>query len=376
MSEKRPKAVVYCEGAYNTTNGKTAHGLVRFCRRYDILAVIDSTLRGRDAGVVLDGIDRDIPLVKSVEDAFEMALGRNTELTHFVVGLAPDGGRLEPNVRGDIMVAIEFGLNVDCGLHDFLTDDPEITSLAADCGVEIRDVRKPPERSQLHFFTGEIEEVAALKIAVLGTDSAVGKRTTAWKLVEGFEAAGFKSELIGTGQTAWLQGARYGVVMDSLVNDFVAGEIEHAVVRAWREQKPDVIVIEGQGSLLNPAYPGGMEILAAARPDAIVLQHAPERREYDGFPGYRIQPLAKQIEALQAVCDADVAAITINHEGMSKYSIPYVCESFERAFGIPAIDVLIDGAGGLVDVFKNRIKLRAKRATGGTAGVGKKTRSK
>jgi len=137
MKNKKQNAVVYCEGAFNTTNGKTAHGLVRFSGRYNVVAVMDSTLKGRDAGVVLDGINRDVPLVKSVEDAFEISLMRNLELTHFVVGLAPDGGRLGARARDDIVVAIEFGLNVDCGLHDFLTDDAELVSLAADCGVEL-----------------------------------------------------------------------------------------------------------------------------------------------------------------------------------------------------------------------------------------------
>ena len=356
MNERMHNAVVYCEGAFDTTNGKTAHGLVRFSRRYNVLAVIDSSLCGRDAGEVLDDINRDIPLVDSVEDAYEIALMRKLKLTHFVIGLAPDGGRMGSKVRDDIIVAIEFGLNVDCGLHDFLTDDPELAELAAERGVELRDIRKPPDRSSLHFFTGDIAEVEAFKIAVLGTDSAVGKRTTAWKIVEGFESAGTTAELVGTGQTAWLQGARYGVVMDSLVNDFVAGEIEHAVVSAWREKKPAVIVIEGQGSLLNPAYPGGMEILAAARPDTIVLQHAPNRKEYDGFPGHTLHPLSRQIAALEAVSEATVTAVTINHEGMTEESIPYVCESIERAFGIPAVDVLLEGADRLIDALARQVK--------------------
>lgn len=375
MNQIKHNAVVYCEGAFATTNGKTAHGLVRFSRRYNVVAVIDGTIKGRDAGVVLDGIDRDIPLVESVEDALEIASSRKMQLTHFVVGLAPDGGRLDSKARDDVVVAIELGLNVDCGLHDFLSEDPELVALAKESGVEIRDIRKPPERSKLHFFTGDISKVDAFKIAVLGTDSAVGKRTTAWRLVEAFEAAGFTAEMIGTGQTAWLQGARYGIVMDSLVNDFVAGEIEHAVVSAWRNERPDVIVIEGQGSLLNPAYPGGMEILAAGRPDTIILQHAPARLEYDGFPGYELHPLVQQVAALEAVSSARVSAITINHEKMSEESIRHTCESIERAFGIPAVDVLIDGADGLVEVLRREMNFRAGKSKNRRAKHGEKAQS-
>ena len=108
-----------------------------------------------------------------------------------------------------------------------------------------------------------------VKIAILGTDSAIGKRTTAWMIVQALKIRISKAEMIGTGQTAWMQGAKYSIVLDSIVNDFVSGEIEHAIWAAWKDENPDVIVIEGQGSLMNPAYPGGLEILAAGRPDRL-----------------------------------------------------------------------------------------------------------
>ena len=115
-----------------------------------------------------------------------------------------------------------------------------------------------------------------------------------------------------------MQGARYSLIMDSLINDFVSGEIEHAVHEAWKNENPDVIVIEGQGSLLNPAYPGGFEILAAGRPDFVILQHAPKRSEYDGFPGYALHPLEEQIKAIEIISGKKVVAITINHENMRR----------------------------------------------------------
>ena len=123
--------------------------------------------------------------------------------------------------------------------------------------------------------------------------------------------------MIGTGQTAWMQGAKYSFVMDSCINDFVSGEIEYAVHEAWKNENPDLIVIEGQGSLMNPAYPGGFEILAAGRPDFVIFQHAPKRLEYDGFPGYRLHSLKEQIEAIKVISGKKVVAITINHENMT-----------------------------------------------------------
>ena len=351
-------AIVYCEGAFNTPNGKTAHGLIRFTNRYRVLSVVDSRYADRDAGEVLDGKTNQIPIFGSLEQAVTEADSHTRPATHLVVGLAPDGGRLTSKARQDVKNAISFGLDVDCGLHDYLSEDPELVNLAEKYGIQIRDIRKPPPIKELHFFNGKIEKVKALKIAVLGTDSAVGKRTTAWLIVNALNAMGVRTEIIGTGQTAWLQGAKYAVIMDSLINDFVAGEIEYAVWKAWNEERPDIIVIEGQGSLMNPAYPGGFEILAAGRPDIIVLQHAPARKEYDGFPGYRIQPLAQQIEAIELLSGKPVVAVAINHENLPDEQIPLMCDAIEQAVGLPAFDVLKDGADGLMHLLLTYIKNR------------------
>jgi len=334
------RAIVYCEGAFSTTYGKTAHGLVRRSRRYEVVSVIDSVCAGQDAGQLLDGRPAGIPVHASLEEALAAAEGRSA--THLVIGLATDGGRLPRAARAHVRRALELGLNVDNGLHDLLGDDPELAGIAAAKGLAIRDVRRTPPRAELHPFSGVIAEVTALKVAVLGTDSAVGKRTTAWRLVEAFEAAGLGAELIGTGQTAWLQGAKYSIILDSLVNDFVAGEIEHAVWRAWKETGADVLVLEGQGSLMNPAYPGGFEILAAGRPEAVVLQHAPARREYDGFPGYPLHPLERQIRAIELVSERPVVAITLNHEGLTEPEIPEVCSRLRSETGLPVVDPLRD----------------------------------
>ncbi|MEJ2584496.1 MAG: DUF1611 domain-containing protein [Robiginitalea sp.] len=343
-------ALVYAEGAFNTPNGKTAHGLVRFTERYKILGVLDSRYAGRDAGEVLDGKSCGIPVFENLNVALD-TIGAD-RVTYFVVGLAPDGGRLSDQARRTIRDALTFGLNVDSGLHDFLYKDPEISGLALENHCQLRDIRRTPEREELHFFTGKIEQVRCLKVAILGTDSAVGKRTTAWLLVHGFRNAGLKAEMVGTGQTAWLQGAKYSMIMDSCINDFVSGEIEHAVYEAWVNEHPDLIVIEGQGSLMNPAYPGGFEILAAGRPDYVILQHAPKRKEYDGFPGYPIHPLPRQIEAIELISGKKVIAITVNHEGMESEEIAPACEAIRKETGLPAIDVLTEGPRGLTELVK------------------------
>jgi uncharacterized NAD-dependent epimerase/dehydratase family protein len=353
---KDGNAIVYCEGAFNTPNGKTAHGLVRRTQRYTVQSIIDSRYAGQDAGQVLDGKPKNIPVHSDLKAAIEQAQRQGNPATHFVVGLAPDGGRLSQPGREDVKKAIQAGLNIDSGLHDFLSEDEEIVRLAQKNNVKIRDIRKPPHRNDLHFFSGKIEEVDSLKMAVLGMDSAIGKRTTAWLIVQSFQTAGCGAEMIGTGQTAWMQGARYCLILDSLVNDFVSGEIEHAVWSAWNDRHPDVIVIEGQGSLMNPAYPGGYEILAAGRPDIVVMQHAPARKEYDGFPGYMLHPLPKQIQAVEMISGKPVVAITVNHENMKPNEIAGACHNIKNETGLPAFDVLVDGADELVKILYSYLK--------------------
>lgn len=350
-------AIVYCEGAFNTPNGKTAHGLVRFTERYKVVAIIDSKYKGNDAGKVLDNKANGIDIFAKLENAYHAAKINGFTPTYFVIGLAPDGGRLPKKARQAVKQAIEMGLNIICGLHDFLSDDDEISALATAKKVTIQDIRKPPHRKDLHFFSGDIEQVDSLKIAILGTDSAVGKRTTAWILVHALRELGIKTELVGTGQTAWMQGAKYSFVLDSLVNDFVAGEIEHAVVSAWKDGT-DVIIIEGQGSLMNPAYPGGFEILAAGRPDIVIMQHAPAREEYDGFPGYPLHPLNQQIKAVEFLSGKPVVAITINHEDIPSDEIADVCAKIQRQTELPTFDVLAneDDAATLANTVKRYFK--------------------
>lgn len=349
-------AIVYCQGSFNTPNGKTAHGLVRFTERYDVFAVIDKKYAGKDAGEVLDGKANSIPIYADFDTAHNDLISKGIQPKNFVIGLAPDGGRLPKEAKQEIKSALRKKMNVDSGLHDFLTKDEDLMRVAKEYNCRIRDVRKTPDRDDLHFFTGDIEKVNCLKLAVLGTDSAVGKRTTAWLLVHGFRNAGLKAELIGTGQTAWLQGAKYSMIMDSCINDFVSGEIENAVVSAWKNENPDVVIIEGQGSLMNPAYPGGFEILAAGRPDFVILQHAPTRLEYDGFPGYPLHEINEQINAIQVISGKKVIAITLNHEGLNRDEILPACEELTRKTGLPCYDVLEFGAEELTKLLIKRLK--------------------
>jgi len=339
-------ALVLCEGKFSSDDGKTAHGLVRHTDRYQIVGVIDSTLAGHDAGEVLDGISNGIPIVASLADGIALA---ETKPTHLVFGLATDGGVIPPEFRELIIDALREGINVDCGMHEFLTDDAELVKIAELCKATIRDIRKPPPRSELHFFTGEIANVRAKRIAVLGTDCSLGKRTTTVILVNALKSLGHTTEMIGTGQTAWLQGVRYHILLDSLVNDFVGGELEHAIVEADKNESPEFMVIEGQACLTHPGGSGGFEILSSARPNGVILQHAPIRKTYSGYDDFPIAPPEAHIQTIEGLFGSRVIAIGLNPEGYAREEIPNIAAELEDRYGLPCCDPLTQGPQELTD---------------------------
>lgn len=343
-------ALVVCDGLFATANAKTAHGLVRGTERYRVLAVVDGPSAGRDAGEVLDGVRRGIPVYASIADALR-ALPEKPDFC--VVGVATSGGRVTPGLRALVSEAIDAGLSVVNGLHEFLSDDPKIAEAAARRGVTIRDVRKTPPRTELHFWSGEILSVGAPRIAVLGTDCALGKRTTARFLLEACRAAGIRTELIFTGQTGWMQGAPFGFIFDSVPNDFVSGELEHAIVSCWKAAKPELILLEGQSALRNPSGPAGSEFILSGRAAAVILQHAPGRACYEGLEefGLRIPPVSDEIDLIHRL-GARALAVTLNGEGMTPEALRAEQQRLRWRLSIPVVRPLEEGVGALVPVVR------------------------
>ncbi|MEM0093777.1 MAG: DUF1611 domain-containing protein [Thermofilum sp.] len=343
------EAVILAEGLFATTDGKTAHGLLRRSEKYRIVGVIDSTLAGRDAGEVLDGRRRGVRIYATLEEALKEHRG----VKWLIVGVATPGGRLPEEYRRIVREAIEKGLGVVSGLHEFISDDPELSKLARERGVQIIDVRKIYYSMRV-FYTGRIKEVKALKAVVVGTDSAVGKRTVAWMLADELNARGVKTVFIGTGQTAWMQGAKYVFVLDSVINDFVTGVLEDTVYRAYIEEKPRAIVVPGQGSLLHPVFPGSYEILNLLRPEVTILQHAPARKHFDGFPEYPIPPLEKYLQLIEIITGRPAFAITMNAEGMTEEEALRTREKLESEYGLPVVIPLREGVGRIADLMIER----------------------
>jgi uncharacterized NAD-dependent epimerase/dehydratase family protein len=264
--------------------------------------------------------------------------------------MAPASGRLSKNERGLVLKAIGLGMNIVNGLHEFLNDDPIFAAASKAMNVEILDVRRPRAKAHLRTFSGRVAEVTCPRIAVLGTDCAIGKRTTATILTRALNDHGVKAIMIGTGQTGLIQGAKYGIALDAVPSQFCSGEMESVIVEAFEEENPDVIVIEGQGALGHPAYSTSSFILRGSCPDGVVLQHAPGRVNRCDFPHMAMPKPATEINLIQTFSDTKVIGLTINHENMTDAEIDVAIARYESELGIPATDALARSPDRLVEM--------------------------
>lgn len=343
----RPTAVVYCEAQLGEPDGKTANGLVRHSERYRIVSVIDSTKAGHDAGAVLGDGPNGIAVCRDLADAVLQAGGPPDA---FVFGIAPSSGMLSLDERGVVLDAMSQGMDVVNGLHEFLNDDAELATSAMRHEVEIFDVRRPRAKKDLRMFSGRIAEVTCPRIAVLGTDSAIGKRTTATILTKALNDHGVHAVMIGTGQTGLMQGARHGVALDAIPSQFCSGEMEATVVEAFEAEHPDVIVVEGQGALSHPAYLTSTFILRGSRPDAVVLQHAPARLRLGDYGDLPMPTAAAEIELIEAFADTKVIGLTLNHENMDDEELTAAISLYEVELGLPVTDALARPVDRLVEM--------------------------
>ncbi|WP_280768785.1 DUF1611 domain-containing protein [Salipaludibacillus daqingensis] len=338
-------ALIYCEGHFGTMDGKTANGLIRSSRKYKIVGVIDSKKAGMDTGEILENKKNGIPIFSN----FEQALDSLSEIPNqFIYGMAPSEAFLKLDERNIVLSAMEKGMNIVNPLHEFFTDDEEFVKSSIKNNVEINDVRKPSIKRDLHLFSGRILDIKTPIVAILGTDSAVGKRTTSVILEEALIKQGLNVAFVATGQTGLIQGAKYGVAIDAIPTQFLTGEIEHQVMRAYDEENPDIIIIEGQGALSHPAYISSCGIIRGSRPNAVIVQHPPKRKNLGDFSYMEMPTVKSEIDLIENFSKSKVIAITINHENMSSDEINDYIHIYENDLKIPATDVLVLGCDKLI----------------------------
>jgi len=334
-AETHRRYVILAEGAFGELPSKTAMGVLRYGRD-PVLAVIDSSRAGRSSSEWL-GPEHDVPVVATLGEAL---LRRPTAL---LIGIAPQGGKIPPAWRAIIAAAIEAGLDIVSGLHEFISDDPEFSALAASHGVELIDHRRPPERQEV--ASGRAHRPGSHVILTVGSDCAIGKMTVALELRRAALDAGLSAVFVPTGQTGiMIEG--WGASVDRVVSDFVNGTAEWLVERA--EQMGDWIFVEGQGSIDHPAYSAvTLGLIHGATPHAMVLVHESGRLSHHGWEGEdgRGSPLksvAQNIALYETVANAvapsRVAAVALNTVALSEEEARAEIERIAEQTGLPVDD--------------------------------------
>lgn len=335
-------------GAFLEVDAKTSHGLIRGSTRFVVTAVIDYAHSGNDAGELLDGIHRDIPIANSLESAIK-EIGKPD---FCIIGIATVGGRLPSFLDEPISNALQNGISIINGLHDFLNEKPEFVKLAELNNAKLIDIRKPRSFRELRFWTSEIYSVQCPIIALLGMDCAVGKRTTGQFILEACKRAGKKAEMIYTGQTGWLQGYKYGFIFDATLNDFVSGELSHAIIDAYRNEDPDYIFLEGQSSLRNPSGPCGAELLLSGNAKYVILVHEIGRKHYDENPEWGLIPTVESEIKLIEAYHSKVIALVLNTRESSKEEVESVRIKYERQLDIPVLLPVEEGVDMILPVLE------------------------
>jgi uncharacterized NAD-dependent epimerase/dehydratase family protein len=322
--------------------GKTMRGIVHY-GPHPVVAILDSTR----AGESYEGI----PIVGTVEEAVQ--LGPTTA----AVGVATQGGRFPPAWRELLKDSIRAGLDLESGLHEFIGDDRELSALAQEHGVELLDLRKPP--ADLSVPTGENLRLQATTVLTVGSDCAIGKKTVAVELDLAARRRGLRSVFVPTGQTGiWIAG--WGIAIDAVVSDFLAGAAERLVVEG-AARGGELLWVEGQGSLVHPAYSGvTMGLMHGAAPHAYVLVHKAGATHTEGYPDHPIPPLTELIElherASLPLRPAKVVAIALHTGGLEDDEARAEIVEVGEETGLPVDDPVRFGADTLLDAVIERTR--------------------
>jgi D-glutamate N-acetyltransferase len=334
VSEKR--YLILAEGRSGDPHyGKTMRGVVDYSP-HPTVAVLDSERAGEQY--------KGIPIVGSVAEA--LPYGPTTAL----VGVATQGGRFPPAWRELLRAAIEAGLDVESGLHEHVSADPELAELAVKHGGELRDLRKPP--ADLSVPTGENLRLAAKTVLTVGSDCAIGKKTVAVELDREARRRGLASVFVPTGQTG-IAIAGWGIAVDAVVADFIAGAAERLVVEG-AQRGGELLFVEGQGALCHPAYSGvTLGLMHGAAPHAYVLCHVAGATEIEGYPGYPLPTLRELVELHERISlplrPARVAAIALNTRALDEDDARAAARAVTDETGLLADDPVRFGAGSVLD---------------------------
>ena len=318
---------------------KTAVGILRYGDQ-EVVAVLDRETAGTTVDDHIPGVAEGVPVVDSVASA--------PEFDALLIGIAPIGGGFDESWRPDVRAAIERGADVVSGLHYFLADDPEFASLASEAGVELQDVRKPPD--DLTVAEGIVRDLDVEVVLTVGTDCSTGKMTATLELVEAARDAGLDAGFVPTGQTG-IMIAGGGIPIDRTISDFTNGATERSIRE--RADEYEYLFVEGQGSIVHPAYSAvTCGILHGAQPDHLVLCHEAGREAIHGYESFPIrEPSAiaeLYVDLADPVAPTELLGGALNTHSLDDPEAEAAIESYGASLGVPAVDPVRNGAGEII----------------------------
>lgn len=339
MSSRRFLALA--EGSFGPLTSKTANACIRYAPQ-DVAVVLDSATAGRTAHDIL-GFGGGIPVVATYEEAMTFAPNA------LLIGIAPAGGQLPAAWRELILRAIRAGLEVWSGLHTLLGDDPEFAAAAKEAEVAIVDLRRPP--ADLDVSYGRVRAVDATIIHTVGSDCNIGKMTTLLQIRDAVAQRGHRVAFAATGQTGILIEGR-GIAVDAVVADFIAGAAERLTIEA--AEGNDIVLVEGQGSLVHPAYSGvTLGLLHGSLPHAMILCAQPSRTTINRNPWVPIPSLRELIriyeQAAEPLRPAPVIGIALNTFDLSDVEAREAVERASAETGLPTTDPVRFSTAALAD---------------------------
>lgn len=330
------KMVLLTWGYSNPRTAKTAAGLLRYCPE-ECVAVLDPDNAGRRSQEFLEA-GGDTPIIGRLEEA----PGART----LVMGIAPPGGRIPDAWRAVLLEAIDRGMDILSGLHDFISDDPELAAASKRKGTRITDVRKNNFR-QIARRNGLNPN--CLRVHTVGHDCSVGKMVVSLEVTRGLKARGVDAQFVATGQTG-IMVAGSGLPLDCIVADFVAGGAEQLVLE---NQHHEVLLIEGQGSLVHPSYSGvTLSLLHGCLPHALIMVFEAGRTTVGGLEHVAIPRLARMRELFETMASVnqpcETLGVAMNGRRVSPAEADEIARHFEDELQLPVVDVLRQGPERLV----------------------------
>ncbi len=338
MIQKR--AVIFAEGEFTGKFSKTARGILKY-GSYEMIAVIDSTLKGKFVHEFLP-VTKKIPFVGSLKEV----LNKKPEV--FILGIAPRGGQLPPSWREVIEEAIDHRLDIYNGLHLFLGKDEALKKRAEAHKVTLWDSRAYPEK--LEVATAKVLGLRSKIILTIGTDCAIGKMTATYELHYEAQKQKFKSVFIPTGQTAIMIEGR-GISIDAVPGDFMAGACEKMILDYGKDA--DYIFVEGQGSLSHLGYSNtSLALLHGSLPTHLVLCHDPSRNNIKDTP-FPLPTIERTIKLNEMITPpfrkAKVCGISLNTSSMDEMNARKIITEYEQRYGLPTTDAMRFGVKNILD---------------------------